>query len=422
MKKLDFFELCKLYQVPDFIQGDQLSLIAFTKVFKIGVYTIEDYLMTISGGRIKPPGYPNFAIVPCFPRYAVDFMGNVLDTKTWRILPKQKRDYIYVEIFVPSRGEFRTIGVHRLVALAWKVFNVFHSEVEVNHKDGNTYNNNASNLEWVTPLENNRHAVENFLVSENITCKILDIKTQEFKEFPSLKEMTRYIFGPNVSLSKEFFKKSYPESLVRGRFEVKLQGDDSKWFYLGRNDPAPKTRYVVTVEDKHGTTERLYGPKEIRDRFRPKIGSVGVKELCDFVKEKNPDLSFTIEDRSPDIPSQALNVSSFETVEAESGAELARKIGQLKSEVNKRLVHGLKTPLNGWLIRRKTSEAWHKPEEVPNKPRCIKVLDTETGSTTICKSIRETERLLRDFDRFTISSRIADGKPLGKYVLHSLLD
>lgn len=43
--------------------------------------------------------------------------------------------------------------IHRLVAMAW-VKRTKSTRCEVDHIDGNVYNNAASNLDWVTPLEN----------------------------------------------------------------------------------------------------------------------------------------------------------------------------------------------------------------------------------------------------------------------------
>lgn len=51
--------------------------------------------------------------------------------------------------------------VHRLVAFAF--LDKIDGKDYVNHIDGNKSNNNAENLEWVTSLENHRHASKNLL-------------------------------------------------------------------------------------------------------------------------------------------------------------------------------------------------------------------------------------------------------------------
>lgn len=55
------------------------------------------------------------------------------------------------------KSRARLYKAHRLVALAWVGPQPTPAHV-VNHKDGNKLNNHASNLEWVTPAENVRHA------------------------------------------------------------------------------------------------------------------------------------------------------------------------------------------------------------------------------------------------------------------------
>lgn len=72
--------------------------------------------------------------------------------------PRPLRGYLYIIIEV-SDGEFRfrrNIPVHRLVAQEF-IENRLERK-EVNHKDGIKTNNNASNLEWMSRSENQRHA------------------------------------------------------------------------------------------------------------------------------------------------------------------------------------------------------------------------------------------------------------------------
>ena len=53
--------------------------------------------------------------------------------------------------------------IHRIVASHF-VPEIF-GKTHVNHKDGNKLNNNADNLEWVTPKENIEHAIRSGLLN-----------------------------------------------------------------------------------------------------------------------------------------------------------------------------------------------------------------------------------------------------------------
>jgi hypothetical protein len=61
----------------------------------------------------------------------------------------------YLKVQLGKDGKKKKYFVHRLVAEAFIPRDV--QKDEVNHIDGNTYNNSAENLEWVTHSENLRH-------------------------------------------------------------------------------------------------------------------------------------------------------------------------------------------------------------------------------------------------------------------------
>ena len=60
----------------------------------------------------------------------------------------------YYRVGINGRPE----AVHRIVAECFCEKPTGVGKVEVNHKDGNKLNNHYTNLEWVTHLDNVRHA------------------------------------------------------------------------------------------------------------------------------------------------------------------------------------------------------------------------------------------------------------------------
>jgi hypothetical protein len=72
-----------------------------------------------------------------------------------RILSQGEHSGGYLQI---GLGRKKNVYVHRLVAQHF--LDSVDGKNEVNHKDGNKKNNHYSNLEWVTPSENQNHSVE----------------------------------------------------------------------------------------------------------------------------------------------------------------------------------------------------------------------------------------------------------------------
>jgi hypothetical protein len=66
-------------------------------------------------------------------------------------------EHKYLRISARIKGKTKLFYVHRLIAKAF-ILNPDNLP-QVNHKDGNTHNNNVNNLEWCTNLYNAHDAV-----------------------------------------------------------------------------------------------------------------------------------------------------------------------------------------------------------------------------------------------------------------------
>lgn len=95
--------------------------------------------------------------------YYITEDGQCYNNKTGKFLKGQinyKTGYLTYNITLPD-GSKKRISAHRYVAINY-ISNPLNKS-EVNHKDGNKLNNNKNNLEWVTPKENQQHAIETAL-------------------------------------------------------------------------------------------------------------------------------------------------------------------------------------------------------------------------------------------------------------------
>lgn len=157
--------------------------------------------------------------------YSIDENGNVRNDKRNRLITpydnKAGKGYLYVCLY---NGHIKqgAYGVHRLVAQTF-IPNPENRPM-VNHKDGDTKNNNVNNLEWVSPLENVVHAhrvlgalcgYQHAWVRKEKPVKQIDMKTNEVVAiYKSVQEASRQtgIKSPyicNCANGKQKYAKGY---------------------------------------------------------------------------------------------------------------------------------------------------------------------------------------------------------------------
>ena len=97
-----------------------------------------------------------------YPDYEINRLGQIKSRKTGKILKP----------FDDSRGYLRVtlngvnVKVHILVASMFVENPDPEHKTIVNHKTGNKHDNRASQLEWVTPSENTKHAWDTGLIKK----------------------------------------------------------------------------------------------------------------------------------------------------------------------------------------------------------------------------------------------------------------
>ena len=88
--------------------------------------------------------------------YSVSANGLIKNNRSGRILKPSPDSHGYPQVILSDHGHKKAHLVHRLVAKAF--VDGYDDALQVNHRDGNKFNNRSSNLEWVTPSENSKHA------------------------------------------------------------------------------------------------------------------------------------------------------------------------------------------------------------------------------------------------------------------------
>lgn len=137
--------------------------------------------------RRQIPGYHG--------RYTIDKKGRVYseDYRLKTYIDKHGYETIKIQT---TAGHFKTVGIHRLIALAWVPGRDVEKGVDtVDHVDGNKQNNDPANLRWVTKRENGIFAAyEQGLLDVKAPIAVIAVKKDDISTyitFGSVKEAAR---------------------------------------------------------------------------------------------------------------------------------------------------------------------------------------------------------------------------------------
>lgn len=106
-----------------------------------------------------------FKDVPSYETYEINLFGEIRNKVSGKFLKPmtmatsrlKRKPFVYHRVTLCKNGVPKKFSVSRLVAYTFigEPTSLCH---EVNHKDGDRNNNHVSNLEWVSPAENKKHA------------------------------------------------------------------------------------------------------------------------------------------------------------------------------------------------------------------------------------------------------------------------
>lgn len=156
----------------------------------------------------------------------VNEYGMILDSRGY-ITPGILSGKYLVFHYTDKEGKPARIATHRLIALTFceSDHDIPVTGLFVNHIDGNKLNNHASNLEWCTIAENNRHAHRTGLMPRNQPIDIKDLETGEIRSYPSIRSASIALGeNPNNLRLNQWFSKGRLRPYLK-KYDAKYRSD-----------------------------------------------------------------------------------------------------------------------------------------------------------------------------------------------------
>lgn len=424
------FILIELYGILEKIDIYWLALIAhfeidLPKLYKnVKFVDCNPIVSVTNSGKImqmnKLPIYNRrYRLIPNYPNYAVDNLGEVLDIKNNKVLEVRypKKSYPSVTVYDPDVGYSKDVQIHRLVALAWCYNDDYVSKPLVNHIDGNKTNFRSYNLEWCSYLENNNHAIRTSL-RKCKEYKVKDITSGIIKNYNSFKS-----FCEDVGFNeKERFKVKPLKTksrLLNDRYEVKEKEDNSPWMSEEQYNQK-LNKYIITLTFADGKKEVFHAITEVMFRLKIWNISYNIQEIIRVAKEKHPNVKIDYIENFSNKAIQALKVDTGEIIDAESIRKISLITNVAFSTIQKAINENSNFIHKGYIFRFKSEDPW--PTNFfknPNAPKKIQAKNVKTGEVIIFPSVKVAKKGLNT-SGFLIRSRMKDNLPFRNWELEEI--
>lgn len=405
---LKWLALISHYEVdlPEHLR-DKLEHITFERM-------ASNKLLRVNSGHFMVLNSPfqykkGFNLIPGFMRYAINREGVVFDTVRKKVLnnhfPKTDH-YPTVSMLDVDKGTHRSVAIHRLLAFTW----IRRERPEmwmVNHKDGDKSNFKLSNLEWVTPQENNKHAVREGLDVDAVMTVIHDTKDWTTHVFGSISEACRWM-NCGILTVEAIRSKIRPSRLILNRFEIRIDNDKTPWYYKP-GDKIRAGRYTITAKLSEDDI-RVYNDARDFQRDLKLWNVANIDELVNKAESLYPNGKFSYEDHYENRRIECYNLKTGEILVSDTILLLSRKLNIHKGRIRHTLIQGNNREVDGYLFRYETSEPWdlNYTKRIALNV-CIQAEHQTTGEVLTFTSYRNAA-IHFDVDRSVIRLRINTDK------------
>lgn len=284
--------------------------------------------------------------------YEVSNFGNIKNKKTQKLrnlnIDRHKKDNKRVRPGLSHNGKIKAYYLHRIVA---EHFIQNSNELpEVNHIDGDYYNNKADNLEWISKLDNMRHASENKLMKRYTRKVIITNKeTGEEKLFDSVSNCSKFL-DRSPGQIVNYIKGRYNHSIYSVKYD-----NDNKERLIDENEnediiwkeypECPKYLVSNTGEVKNKKTGRIMMGSKVNgyrfmtlfvDKDTPKINRL-VHRIVAQTFFDNPDNKPVVNHKDTNILNN--HVDNLEWVTYKENMNTKETIKNLKRGKNSKIIH-----------------------------------------------------------------------------------
>lgn len=315
-------EVSEQYQA--FKHGDQVDVVGN-----------GDLTSAISHQWVEPvesEDYPGHFCSDRYPWVVVSSDGlSIIDVNTGKSKSQHNiNGYRYINTFSTDTGKKSNVGVHRIVASAFKRPD-HEGQTHVNHINLIRDDNRYVNLEWVTPNENAEHAHFYSLSNGNLRpVKALDIRNGSVSVYESALECSRQLGIDKSTL----------------------------WGMLERRElyPWQKTHIFIYLDEPWPRMDLIVNPKELAKNRSHRV--------------------------------EAWNVVEDKVISAEGHTEIAKELGMSRASIQSYLRRKNTHVMNGYVFRYTDSGVeWPNREEAlaymrESDTRAV-LVHTETGEVKV---------------------------------------